>query len=96
MPVWPTVSMIQLPFAFPLHLCELDLPADHESGFAKKKKEVPHPIHYLDLMLDIVVLNCSNLVCNIWISIWFSLTLWDYMPGHVTEGLCWTIPSDSD
>ena len=42
--VWPTVSMIQLPFASTLHLCEDDLPAVSDSGFPPKSG--PDPIHY--------------------------------------------------
>lgn len=34
--VWPTVSMIQLPFASSLHLCEDDLPAVDYSVFPPK------------------------------------------------------------
>lgn len=59
---WPTVSMIQLPFASSLHLCEDDLPAVGEFGFPPKSG--PDPIIITNHMQAVKVHPSIYLVCD--------------------------------
>lgn len=59
---WPTVSMIQLPFASSLHLCEDDLPAVGEFGFPPKSGL--DPIIITNHMQAVKVNPLIYLVCD--------------------------------